>query len=234
METIGLFFKTLWSPGEAMFFLSKKPRILVPLILIGVLQLGVGLVGYAKLDYGQIVLKQLEKSPQGRNMTDEQKQNAAQIYRRFAPAFPILGAVTPPIFITVAAALYFGIFTVLGRNGSFKAFYAVTLFAYIPLLIRQAASVVQIFTVPPEQLDINELGNLSVSVFLDPSSVSKVVYALSTVVDLTSIWIMILLVIGYKFLTTKSVGTGLRTAAVIIPYLFFSLILAGLRMLQMG
>jgi hypothetical protein len=45
---------------------------------------------------------------------------------------------------------------------------------------------------------------------------------------------MILLVIGYKFLTTKSVGTGLRTAAVVIPYLIFLLIFAGLRMLQMG
>jgi hypothetical protein len=71
-------------------------------------------------------------------------------------------------------------------------------------------------------------------VFLDKTEVSKVVYALASVVDVTSIWIMILLVIGYKFVTSRSVGKGLRTVAVVIPYIFFSLIIAGLRMLQGG
>jgi hypothetical protein len=232
METLGLFFKTFWSPGEAMFMLSKKPRILLPLIIVGVLQLGVGLVSLTRLDFGQIALKQIERSPQAANMTEEQKQNAVRISRQLGPVFVIFGAVAPAIFITIAAGLYFGIFTVLGRDGGFKAFYAITLFAYIPLLLRQAASVVQLFTVPPEQLDVNELGNLSLSVFLDPKEVSKLVFALASVVDLTSIWIMILLVIGYKYVTAKTVGTGLRATAVVVPYLFFSLILAALRSLQ--
>jgi hypothetical protein len=233
METIGLFFKTFWAPGEAMFKLSKKPRILVPLILVGVLQLGVGIVSLNKLDLGKLAVAQIERSPQGANMTEEQKQNIARLYRQFAPVIMVFGAVAPAIFVTIAAGIYFGIFTVLGRDGSsFKAFYAITLFAYVPLLLRQAASVVQLLTVPPEQLDVNDLGSLSLAVFLDRAEVGKVLFALASVVDLTSIWIMILLVIGYKYVTSKTVGTGLRATAVVVPYLFFSLIFAGLRMLQ--
>ena len=234
METIGLFFKTFWAPGEAMFVLSKKPRILLPLIIVGLLQLGVGLVSLSRLDFGAVVVKQIERSPQGANMNEEQKQNLARVYRQLAPALVVLGAIAPALIVTVAAALYFGIFTMLGRQGGFKAFYAITLFAYIPLLIRQAVSVVQLLAVPAEQIDVNDLGSLSLAVFLDRTEVSKVVYALAGVVDLTSIWTVILLIIGYKFVTTKGVGTGLRTVAVAVPYLIFSLILAGLRMLQAG
>jgi hypothetical protein len=233
METLGLFFKTFWSPGEAMFLLSKKPRILLPLIILCVLQLGVGVVSYSKLDLGDIALKQIERSPQGANMPEEQKQNVVRLYRQFAPAFIFVGAIFTAILVTVAAGIYFGIFTVLGRDGSsFKAFYSVTLFAYIPLLLRQVAAVVQIYTVPPEQLDVNNLGSLSLAVFFERAEIGKVLYGLAGVVDVTSIWIMILLVIGYKHVTSKTVGTGLRATAVVIPYLFFSLILAGLQMLQ--
>ena len=53
METIGLFFKTFWSPAESMFLLSKKPRVLLPLIIVAVLQLGVGFVSLSRLDFGQ-------------------------------------------------------------------------------------------------------------------------------------------------------------------------------------
>jgi len=44
METLGLMFKTLWAPGEAMFLLSKRPRALLPLVLMGLVSLGVGIV----------------------------------------------------------------------------------------------------------------------------------------------------------------------------------------------
>jgi hypothetical protein len=54
------------------------------------------------------------------------------------------------------------------------------LFAYIPLLIRQAASVVQLLAVPAEQIDVNDLGSLSLAVFLDRTEVSKVFFYLQS------------------------------------------------------
>src|SRR5437867_3874205 len=153
METIGLFFKTFWSPAESMFLLSKKPRVLLPLIIVAVLQLGVGLVSLSRLDFGQIALRQIERSPRGANLSEEQKQNAARVSRQLAPVFVAFGTIAPALFVTIAAGLYFGIFSMLGRTAGFKAFYAVTLFAYIPLLVRQFASVVQLLGIPSEQID---------------------------------------------------------------------------------
>jgi hypothetical protein len=45
---------------------------------------------------------------------------------------------------------------------------------------------------------------------------------------------MILLCIGYKTVTRKSLSTGLRVAAVVLPYAFISFLLGLARALQAG
>ncbi len=231
METIGLVFKMFWAPGEASVQMSKKPRVLATLILLGVTALGTGLVSLAKIDFGAAVIQQIEKNPRA-NLSEDQKQNFAKLYRTFAPVLVGLGAVFPAIIVAIATVIYFGIFTMIGREGDFKTFFAATALAYAPLMVRQIIACIQIFAIPQEQLDLNALGSLSLQLVLDPLSSSKVLYALAGIVDITSIWIAVLLCISYKSVTKKSVGSGLRATAVIIPYLLVSLVFAGLRMLQ--
>jgi hypothetical protein len=122
----------------------------------------------------------------------------------------------------------------LGREGDFKAIYAETVLANTPLIIRQIVAAIQLFAIPSSQLDVNDLGNMSAQLFLDPASGSKVLFALAGVVDVTSLWIMILLCIGYKTVTRKSLGTGLRVAAVVVPYVIVSFLFGALRALQAG
>src|SRR5262245_9280888 len=126
MQSLGLVFKTFWAPAEAMFLTAKNPRVLVPLIVLIVFSLAVGLTSYAKIDFGDMVKQQLEKTRQGQNMPEETKQNVVRLYRTLAPVIVVVGAVSPVILVTIATVLYFGIFTMLGREGDFKAFYAVT------------------------------------------------------------------------------------------------------------
>jgi hypothetical protein len=235
MQSIGLLLKVLWSPGETMSLLSKNPRVLAPLILISLLSLGGGTVTLFKVDFGEVALQQMERSGRANNMTEEQKQNAVRIAKMIAPVGVVVGgALGPALFTLIAAAIYFGVFTMVGREGNFKTFYSLTLYAYLPIVVRQIAAVVRLYAIPPAQLDIQNLGGLSAQVFLDPASVSKAVFALAGVVDIVSIWIMVLLCIGYKFVTRKSVGNALRAIVVVAVYLFFSLIGAGLQMLQAG
>jgi hypothetical protein len=232
MESLSLLFKVLWAPGKAMFLISKKPRILVPLLFLCGLSLVVGLVSLVTVDFGDLALRQLEQSGQAANMPAEQKEAAVRISRTFAPAFVAFGALTPALITILATVIYFGIFTIIGREANFKTFYSLTLFSYIPMVVRQVVAIIQLLAVPPQELDINNLGSLSPQMFLDPTSVSKAVYAFSSVVDVSSIWIMILLCIGYKFALRKGASSGLRIAAVVGVYMFFALIIAGLRLLQ--
>jgi hypothetical protein len=234
MQSLGLVFKTFWAPAEAMFLTAKNPRVLVPLIVLTLFALGTGLTSFAKVDFGDMVKQQLEKTRQGQQMTEEQKQNVVRIYRTLGPVLIVAGAAFPVILVTLATVIYFGIFTMLGREGNFKAFYAVTVLAYMPLIIRQIVSAIQLFAIPTSQLDLNDLGNMSAQLFLDPASGSKVLFALAGIVDVTSLWIMILLCIGYKAVTRKSLGMGLRVAGVVVPYFIVSFLLGAARALQAG
>jgi hypothetical protein len=234
MQSIGLVFKAFWAPAEAMFLTSKNPKVLVPLIVLTAFALGTGLASFTKIDFGDVVRQQLERTRQGQSMPEEQKQNIVRIYRSFAPAIVVAGAAFPAILVTIATVVYFGIFTMLGRDGNFKAFYAVTVLAYTPLIVRQIVAAIQLFAIPSSQLDLNDLGNLSGQLFLDPTSGSKMLYALAGVVDVTSLWIIILLCIGYKTVTRKSLGTALRVAAVCVPYVIVSFLLGAVRALQAG
>jgi hypothetical protein len=232
MQSIGLVFKTFWAPAEAMFMTAKNPRVLVPLIVLTAFSLAAGLTSFAKIDLGDVVKQQIEKTRQGQSMPEEQKQNIVRLYRTLAPVIVVAGAAFPAILVTIATVVYFAIFTMLGREGDFKAFYAVTVLAYMPLIVRQIVATIQLFAIPTSQLDVNDLGNLSGQLLLDPASGSKALFALAGVFDITSLWIMILLCIGYKAVTRKSLGTGLRVAAVVLPYALISFLLGLLRTLQ--
>src|SRR5262245_6670597 len=73
MQSISLLFKVLWSPGEAMSTLSKNPKVLVPMVFLALFSLGVGGVTLAKIDFGEMYMRLLERSPQVANMPAEQK-----------------------------------------------------------------------------------------------------------------------------------------------------------------
>src|SRR5262249_48005285 len=113
------------------------------------------------------------------------------------------------------------LFTILGREGSFKAFFSVTAFAFVPLIFRQLAGVLALSLVPLSALSVDELGSLSPSVFLDRDSVSPVVFAAVNRIDIVSIWILALLGIGYGFVARKSLSKTCRTAAVLSVFLVF-------------
>ena len=234
MRSIGLLFKVLWSPSEAMFLLSKNPRVLVPLLFLSVFSLVAGSTVLMKLDFAEMSMRMIERSARGRSISDEQKAQMRQFMNLPVAKASFFGStVVVPLFtILIVAGVYFGLFTMLGREGGFKAFLSITAFAFIPMLFSLLASVVRAYLVPPSSLMLDELGSLSAAVFLDRDAVSPVVFAAANSIDFTSIWILILLVIGYGFVTRKSVSKVTRTVAVVgvfLAYVALKLASAGVR-----
>jgi len=230
METLGLILKVFWAPAEAMFLISKKPRILVPLLLLTAVSLGSAVVTFNKVDMMQIMVQRAEQ--RGQVISEEQRAAMSRMSSVMIPATIASATLGTAIFITVAAAIYFGVFTIIGRQGDFKAFYAVTVFAFLPLMFRSVVAALQATFVPPAQLVLEELGSMSLAVFLDPIAVSKLVYGIASVIDVISIWVAVLLIIGFKFVTTKSVTMPTRVAGVVVVYAAFSAIGVALRMLR--
>ena len=131
MQSISLLFKVLWSPGEAMFTLSKSPKVLAPIVFLCLFSTLTGAVIMTKVDTGELAMRAIEKSPQGKNLSDETKEAMRQrVSSPAAKAFGLAATVIGPIVvITLVGALYFAVFTMLGREGSFKTFFSITAFA---------------------------------------------------------------------------------------------------------
>jgi len=223
MQSITLLFKVLWSPGEAMFLLSKNPRVLTPILFLTLFSILTGSVLVMKLDSAELAMRAIERSRGGSNLSDEQKaqlrrQMDSPVVKGFTFVSAVLGAL---LLVLIVAGIYFALFTMLGREGSFKAFLSITAYAFVPTIFRSMAAMLSAYLVPPASLMPDELGSLSPAVFLDRDSVSPVLFTAVNSIDLVNIWVLSLLVIGYGFVTRKSLSKASRAAAVLSVFLLY-------------
>jgi hypothetical protein len=222
-SSIGLLFKVLWSPGEAMFQLSRKPRVLAPTLFLCLASVVAGSMMVSKLDFGDMIVRIAEKSRQGASMTDEQK---ALLRRNMnlpvVKGFMFVSTFIAPLFMMlIIAGIYFALFSMLGRDGGFKAFLSITMYAFIPTVLTQIAGVLRAYLIPASSLMLDEIGSLSAAVFVDRDAVSPAIFTLANSIDVVSIWILSLLVIGYGFVARKSLSKTTRTITVVGVFLLW-------------
>jgi Yip1 domain len=221
MQSISLLFKVLWSPGEALFFLSKNPKVLTPILFLILFSIVTGAVLVTKLDSAELTMRALERSRS--NLSDEQKaqlrrQMGSPVVKVFTFVSAVVGAL---LVVLIVAGIYFALFTMLGREGGFKAFLSITAYAFVPTIFRSLAAVLSAYVVPPSSLMPDELGSLSPAVFLDRDAMSPVVFTAVNTIDLVTIWVLILLWIGYGFVTRKSLSKVSRAAAILGVFMLY-------------
>jgi hypothetical protein len=226
MQPIGLLFKVLWSPGEAMSVLSKNPRVLTPIVFLTLFSMLTGAAIMMKISPADLALKAIKQSPQGRNFTDDQEQQLRKtmdtpIVKVITLVSQVLG---PAVLVLILTGLYFGLFTMLGREGGFKAFFSITAFAFIPSIFRQIAAVVSAFVVPVASIMPDELGSISPAVFLDRDAVVPALFIFVNMIDLVTIWILALLIIGYGQVTRRSLSKAVLAGAVLGPFLVYAVL----------
>jgi hypothetical protein len=227
MESIGLLFKVLWSPGEAMFFLSKKPRVLLPVIFLSLCSLVSTIALQTKVPFGTLLLNMMARAPQSQQMPEDQRANFERMVTSPVAkgVMDVFAPVSMLFTLLIVTVIYFGLFTMLGREAGFKEFFSISAFAFVPMIFSQIAGVVRAFVMPVSSLALDEIFSLSPAAFLDRDSVSPMLFAAVNSIDFITIWILSLLVIGYGFVTRKSISPATRTAVVLSPFLFYVLLL---------
>jgi len=226
MQTISLLFKVLWSPSEAMFLVSKSPRIVAPILFVCLFSFVGGNLVSMKLDPTELAVKAIERSARGSTVSDEQKEELRNLMNspvfkgiRFASTL-----VLPLFLIALAAVIYFALFSALGREANFKVFLSITAFAFIPLIFRQLAAVFTAFIVPASAVIPDELGSIGPAVFLNLDSISPTLFAAVNMVDVVTIWILALLTIGYGFAARKTLSKWTRVSAVLGVFVLYAVL----------
>ena len=221
MRSIALVFKVLWSPGETMFLIAKTPCFGFALSLLIGSSLVSGAVVLTKIP--DLPLRAIERPP-AINISDEARDRLReQIDSPATWIFTImLSSVRPVFMLLIVSGIYFLIFTIIGRHGSFRAFLSITAYSFIPMVFRQAVTVLSASFVPQSSIMPDELGSLSPAVFLDRDSVPPMVFSVVNMIDIVSIWVLSLMVIGFAFVTRKTISRTTRAGVVIGVYLVYA------------
>ncbi len=193
--------KVFWLPAEAMYGAAERPVVVLPIAIPTVFAFLTSLIVYFTLPPSEAAL-------------------------RTAWLVGLISAVLGPALITlIVSLLYLGIFSAAGRQGGFKAFLSVTAFAFLPTSLHHLAQSVMVLMPASEQLLPSQIGRLNVAVFLDPQAVSSGIYVAAGMIDVVSIWVLVLLTVGYRHVGSQRLTTWMVTGLVVGPWLLY----AGLR-----
>jgi hypothetical protein len=220
MDTIALLIKVLWSPAEAMAEIAKRPRILAPIILLmlfSILETG---TLFTMLDPGQLRLEQWQRDGYADQISQADKEVLMQNARDDRLFTGVATAIRPLPIVTFISLLFFVCFSILGRAATFKSFWSVTAFAFVPTIVLSLAAMLTVLVLEPSLATLKLAYSFSPTVFLNSSAMSGLNYVVAAVVILDSIWVLSLLVIGYGFLVQSRVGVTLRVATVLGVFFF--------------
>jgi hypothetical protein len=235
MKTLTVFFRVLWAPRETMFLVSKYPHPIVPLLVLSLFSMASAAIVVTNIDQGEMAIRMLERTSGGIQLPEDFKERTRT--QANAPATRLLSIVSsgmdPVIRITVIAAIYFAVFGLFRqREGSFKAFFAVTAFAFAPYLLRELAAIVTAFSASGRLVLPEDIGAIGPSLFVSRDTVSGVFFTILNMLDLVSLWILGLLTIGFGFLVRNGVSTAMRTAVVVAPFVLYAGFRIGFAYLQ--
>jgi len=229
METIWQLFRVLWAPFETLHAVSQKPRIIAPLILLTLFAATETAIVFSKLDPGALRLQQFEREGYADKISEDDKAIHAQNARNNRTFAASVTAVRELLMVTVVAGVFYLVLGV-GRGVSFKSFLAVTAFAFIPGIFHSIAIIATVLSAQPTLETLERAGSISPVLFLDPASVSRQTYMALASLDVVSIWIVALLIVGYGFILRDRTKPVVRIFAVGGMYCVWSFVYVAIRL----
>ncbi len=202
---IGMFF----SPKATYEDIVRKPSWLLPVILMMVFGLITAVAINQRINWRQFMAQQIERNPRSAQLTPEQKEQQIEVGAKYAPYSPyVFGVPAPIILVLIVASVMLGAYNLLGgANVNFKTSLAIVSHAYVPNFLLTLLFLVVLFVKPPGDMDLNNPVATNVASFL-PDSIPKWLEALCKNIDVFSLWILILISIGFAAANPKKLKGG--------------------------
>jgi hypothetical protein len=207
-SAFGRLIAVLISPTRTFQSIAQRPTWAVPLIVLLVLNIGVSVLVFQRVDMQEVIAR--DTARQGQELTDQQIEQFAGVAEKFG-----LGcfAVVPPIGYLLFALVLMVVFKVAGGEIGFPASFSVTLHAMMPW------AVASLITIPValgteafsyEQIKASSFIASSAAAFA-PEGTGPVLLTLLSAFDLFSFWTMALLAIGFSIVARVSRGKAAVT-----------------------
>ncbi len=134
----------------------------------------------------------------------------------------VSAAIGPVVIVLLVSSFFFALFSLLGRQAGYRAFLSVTAFAFVPTALHHLAQGSLLLLPIAQQMSGPQFGRLNLALFLDVESVSSAALVAAGMIDVISLWVLALLVVGYRYVVRPGVAPAARVAAVVLPWLVYA------------
>jgi hypothetical protein len=209
----------LTSPTHGFDRVVGTNRWLTALLLATAVALVFAAVAAPRLDYAKAAAAQLEKAPAGSDMTPFQREEAmAQAAKIGVVAVWASATLSPLVSMLLVALVLWLAFKVAGTSPPLKGSVAVTAHALLPHFFATLLLVPALVTkAPVDPAELDRVFPSSLAFFL-PAGGSPVLAALAGSIDLFSLWVVALLILGMARLS----GASQRRSTVAVTLLWLS------------
>lgn len=214
----GVFF----APGETFASIVRRPDFVVPLVLILIVSLTTGILIAEKVDFKSLAREAVESS--GRQLPPDAQQRQVNLMGGVMKASAFFAPVITVLSMVILAAIIFAAFKIFGGEGDFLQAFSITVYAWMPNLIRAVVSVVAILA-KKSAITIYSLQNPVASnpgYFINPK-LHPIEAAFLGSFDVFTIWVLILLIIGFAAMSRFSRA---KAAAIMLSLFAIKLLFA--------
>jgi len=190
------------SPDATFASIAKRPDWVVPLLLILIWAAVSGTMMAKRMDFAAAAREAMESN---KNMTAEQAERgekfAATIGKVASYASPAISVI---IFLIIAGVLLLA-YRLLGGEGTFKQAFSVTIYAWMPEVIKGIVTVI-IMVMKGGVFSPIDLQTIvrSNPAFLVDMKTNPVLFAVLANLDLFGIWTLVLFIIGFAHIARVS------------------------------
>lgn len=207
-SSLGRVVSVLVAPKKTFESISRKPTWVIPLVLLILIGAITAVLVTQKMDFGEVIQARVEE--RGASMSDEELDRVVSMMERFGWVFGLLGAVVmQPAGYLIIALLFFLAFKIAGEIDFPRAF-SVTLYSLMPYLILSAITIVLLFG--RESIDAQAMQTqgllMSNLAFLASEDSSPAVVALLRSFDFFTLWVLVLMSIGFAVVARVKTGTS--------------------------
>lgn len=227
------FIGVLMSPRETFESIARRPGWGVPLIVILVLSLVTAILIATRVDFNSVAREAMDMNPNMSQMPADRVETAV----KFTAATMKIGTYASPVLfagalVIIAAVLMFS-FRLFAGEGNFQQALSVTLYSWVPRLIKSIVGTIVLFT--KQDIGIYDLQNPVMSnlgFLADPKS-NPLLYGLCSSFDLFTLWSLVLMIIGFSVISKVSRG---KSAGIVVGWWIvvnlFSLIGPAMQMMR--
>jgi hypothetical protein len=205
-------FGALFSPDETFASIARRPTWVAPLLVLIVLSILSGFLLAPRVDWAAPAREAMEAR---RDVTPEQMDRAVRMGGAMGKVIAYFGPLFLVIVMLIVAGILLLAFRMFGGEGTFGQAWAATLYANMPNVIKSIAVIVILVIRGTTQMSPMALPTLvrsNLAFLFDPKD-NPMAFSLAANVDLFSIWVLVLLIIGFAHLARVSKG---KSAAIVI------------------